>query len=192
LQWLGLYYNAIAEIPELQRLSWHPQLSVLDMRLNPVTRGGPRYRLNVLRASASLKVLDEREVSGLERHRAGAFATSAPGAGDMDSADAVELPLEMGSELLTLHAEPEVHREGEDHPGERHSREMATGSAPDGAFEFPDGAARATFSGAALQSVEVLRALPYQLHACVFVASARLRLALSESERQTLQAAHRL
>ena len=37
LQRLVLYYNAIAESVELAKLSFHPQLSMLDMRLNPVS-----------------------------------------------------------------------------------------------------------------------------------------------------------
>ena len=74
LQRLNLYYNAVLEMDELQRLEHHPDLSVIDMRLNPVTRAGPRYRLAVLRAVPRLKMLDEREVSGLERHRASAFS----------------------------------------------------------------------------------------------------------------------
>ena len=70
LRQLGLYYNSIADLAEMHRLGNHPQLETLDLRLNPVTRAGARYRLNVLRAAPGLRTLDAREVSGLERHRA--------------------------------------------------------------------------------------------------------------------------
>ena len=37
---LGVYYNNITELAELQRLSCHSKLIHLDLRLNPVTRAG--------------------------------------------------------------------------------------------------------------------------------------------------------
>jgi Leucine-rich repeat (LRR) protein len=34
---LNLYYNAITDVSELARLRHHPELAVLDLRLNPVS-----------------------------------------------------------------------------------------------------------------------------------------------------------
>ena len=42
LRRLNLYYNAIGEVAELSRLRHHPELAVLDLRLNPVRP--PRLR----------------------------------------------------------------------------------------------------------------------------------------------------
>ncbi|KAL3910441.1 MAG: hypothetical protein SGPRY_009053 [Prymnesium sp.] len=76
LRKLSLYYNAIADLAEVALLRHHPSLAVLDMRLNPVTHAGRRYRLAVLTAAPAIRVLDEREVVGAERARA--QATSVP------------------------------------------------------------------------------------------------------------------
>jgi len=71
LRQLSLYYNMVSDIGEMERLRFHPELAVLDMRLNPVTHAGPRYRMAVLNAAPQLQLLDEREVRGVERQRAG-------------------------------------------------------------------------------------------------------------------------
>lgn len=70
LRQLSLYYNMVSDIGEMERLRFHPELAVLDMRLNPVTHAGPRYRMAVLNAAPQLQLLDEREVRGVERQRA--------------------------------------------------------------------------------------------------------------------------
>ncbi|KAL1495947.1 hypothetical protein AB1Y20_014589 [Prymnesium parvum] len=70
LRKLNLYYNAITDVSELSQLRHHQELTVLDMRLNPVTHVGRRYRLAVLAAAPTLRVLDERDVVGAERARA--------------------------------------------------------------------------------------------------------------------------
>ena len=79
---LSLYYNQVTDVSEVNRLKFHPHLRSLDLRLNPVARAGHRYRLCVLRAAPGLHVLDEREVSGLERHRATAFSKNRTSDGD--------------------------------------------------------------------------------------------------------------
>ena len=48
---LNCYYNAISNLDELRRLRHHPALTILDLRLNPVTHEGQRYRLLALSAA---------------------------------------------------------------------------------------------------------------------------------------------
>jgi len=93
LEQLNLYYNSLSDLSEVDRLSLLPRLAVLDLRLNPLTRAGPRYRLCVLRAVPSLRMLDERGVSGLERQRATSFGPAARRAAE---------PLEDDAALATL------------------------------------------------------------------------------------------
>jgi hypothetical protein len=39
LKQLSLYYNMVSDISEMARLQHHPELAVLDLRLNPVSAG---------------------------------------------------------------------------------------------------------------------------------------------------------
>ena len=51
------YYNNISSLDELQRLKHTPSLKELDLRLNPVTRSEPDYRLYLIHMLPSLQKL---------------------------------------------------------------------------------------------------------------------------------------
>eukprot|EP00736_Rhodelphis_marinus_P002652 Rmarinus@m.7639 len=70
LRVLNLYYNQISTQDELLRLTVLPNLHTLDLRLNPVARGDPGYRLWAIYTFPSLTTLDERAVREAERRRA--------------------------------------------------------------------------------------------------------------------------
>ncbi|KAK7498086.1 hypothetical protein BaRGS_00010674 [Batillaria attramentaria] len=70
LEKLNLYYNNIASLEELGRLKNTPNLKELDLRLNPVTRSEPDYRLYLIHMLPSLQKLDDRSVRDRERQAA--------------------------------------------------------------------------------------------------------------------------
>ncbi|KAM4614282.1 leucine-rich repeat-containing protein 36 [Discoglossus pictus] len=70
LQFLNLYYNNIASLEQILRLSCLTQIKRLDLRLNPVTRQESDYRLFVINTLATLETLDDRAVRESERHAA--------------------------------------------------------------------------------------------------------------------------
>ena len=70
LRKLSVYYNVVSRLPELDRLRCHPDLELLDLRLNPVTHAGRRHRLRALCAVPSITLLDGRDVTGAERAQA--------------------------------------------------------------------------------------------------------------------------
>ncbi|XP_025116292.1 centrosomal protein of 72 kDa-like [Pomacea canaliculata] len=70
LEKLNLYYNNIGSLEELKRLKHTPNLKELDLRLNPVTRSEPDYRLYLIHMLPSLQKLDDRSVRDRERQAA--------------------------------------------------------------------------------------------------------------------------
>ncbi|XP_076470302.1 centrosomal protein of 72 kDa-like [Babylonia areolata] len=70
LEKLNLYYNNISSLEELQRLKHTASLKELDLRLNPVTRSQPDYRLFLIHMLPSLQKLDDRGVRDRERQAA--------------------------------------------------------------------------------------------------------------------------
>ncbi|KAL8613869.1 hypothetical protein ACOMHN_032859 [Nucella lapillus] len=70
LEKLNLYYNNISSMDELQRLKHTSHLKELDLRLNPVTRSEPDYRLYLIHMLPSLQKLDDRGVRDRERQAA--------------------------------------------------------------------------------------------------------------------------
>ncbi|XP_019613572.1 PREDICTED: centrosomal protein of 72 kDa-like [Branchiostoma belcheri] len=67
---LNLYYNNIATLKELFRLRSNQQLQELDLRLNPVAKNEPDYRLFVVHMLPNLRRLDDRPVRDTERKAA--------------------------------------------------------------------------------------------------------------------------
>ncbi|KAK0134565.1 Centrosomal protein [Merluccius polli] len=66
LEKLNLYYNRIHSTEEVRVLSKLPALKELDLRLNPLTRSEPHYRLCLIHAMSSLRKLGkdtERKVA---------------------------------------------------------------------------------------------------------------------------------
>ncbi|KAK7114531.1 centrosomal protein of 72 kDa-like isoform X2 [Littorina saxatilis] len=70
LEKLNLYYNNISDLGELKRLKHTPNLRELDLRLNPVTRSEPDYRLYLIHMLPHLQKLDDRGVRDRERQAA--------------------------------------------------------------------------------------------------------------------------
>ncbi|XP_064641032.1 centrosomal protein of 72 kDa-like isoform X1 [Lineus longissimus] len=70
LENLNLYYNNIENLKELHRLRHNQSLTELDLRLNPVTRNEPDYRLFLIHMLPSLRKLDDRSVRDSERKAA--------------------------------------------------------------------------------------------------------------------------
>ncbi|KAI8519460.1 gamma-tubulin complex localization [Branchiostoma belcheri] len=64
------YYNNIATLKELFRLRSNQQLQELDLRLNPVAKNEPDYRLFVVHMLPNLRRLDDRPVRDTERKAA--------------------------------------------------------------------------------------------------------------------------
>ena len=64
------YYNCIGSLEELYRLRQLPNLQDLDLRLNPVARNEPDYRLFVIHMLPNLRRLDDRAVLDGERKAA--------------------------------------------------------------------------------------------------------------------------
>ncbi|KAL0221365.1 hypothetical protein RCL1_001219 [Eukaryota sp. TZLM3-RCL] len=67
LETLVLYYNKITSIDEIQQLRKNSRLRHLDLRLNPICRLLPNYRLEVLARLPGLQTLDCRTVDDSER-----------------------------------------------------------------------------------------------------------------------------
>ncbi|XP_065065125.1 centrosomal protein of 72 kDa-like [Rhopilema esculentum] len=70
LETLNLYYNSITSLKELYKLRHNHNLKEIDIRLNPVTKNEPDYRLFVIHMLPTLKVLDDRSVRDSERKAA--------------------------------------------------------------------------------------------------------------------------
>ncbi|CAL8341888.1 unnamed protein product [Gadus morhua 'NCC'] len=67
LERLNLYYNRIPTKEEVKVLCKLPALKELDLRLNPLTRRDPNYRLSLIHAMSSLRKLDDCPVRDTER-----------------------------------------------------------------------------------------------------------------------------
>ncbi|XP_041455117.1 centrosomal protein of 72 kDa-like isoform X2 [Lytechinus variegatus] len=70
LEKLNLYYNNISSIQELKRLRHNTSLQEIDLRLNPVTKNEPDYRLYLVHMLPNLRKLDDRSVRESERKTA--------------------------------------------------------------------------------------------------------------------------
>lgn len=70
LEHLNIYYNNIQTIDELYRLRKNQSLKDIDLRLNPVTKNEPDYRLFLVRILENLGRLDDRPVRENERSTA--------------------------------------------------------------------------------------------------------------------------
>lgn len=70
LETLNLYYNNVPSLKELLRLKHNTKLKSLDLRLNPVTKNEPDYRLFVVHMLVNLRKLDDRSVRDNERKAA--------------------------------------------------------------------------------------------------------------------------
>lgn len=78
LEKLSLYFNCISSLDHLQELYELPALRELDLRLNPVVRRHPHYRLYLAHNMPNLRTLDERTVSERERTAAAMQFPSQP------------------------------------------------------------------------------------------------------------------
>uniref|UniRef100_H0VDB2 Centrosomal protein of 72 kDa n=1 Tax=Cavia porcellus TaxID=10141 RepID=H0VDB2_CAVPO len=67
LERLNLYYNCISSLAEVFRLHTLTELQDVDLRLNPVVKSEPDYRLFVLHMLPRLRQLDDRLVRESER-----------------------------------------------------------------------------------------------------------------------------
>ncbi|XP_059167973.1 centrosomal protein of 72 kDa-like isoform X2 [Physella acuta] len=70
LENLNLYYNNVSTLDELRRLKHNQNLKEIDLRLNPVTRNEPDYRLYLIHMLPNLQKLDDRGVRDRERQAA--------------------------------------------------------------------------------------------------------------------------
>ncbi|XP_071959323.1 centrosomal protein of 72 kDa-like [Antedon mediterranea] len=70
LETLNLYYNNISSLQDLFLLRHNNRLQELDLRLNPVTKNEPDYRLFVVHMLPNLRKLDDRSVRDSERKAA--------------------------------------------------------------------------------------------------------------------------
>lgn len=70
LETLNLYYNCVPNLKELFRLRHNVNLKDLDLRLNPVTKDEPDYRLFIIHMLVNLRKLDDRPVKESERKAA--------------------------------------------------------------------------------------------------------------------------
>ncbi|CAG5125638.1 unnamed protein product [Candidula unifasciata] len=70
LEKLNLYYNNVSSLEELKRLRYNRNLKEIDLRLNPVTRSEPDYRLYLIHMLPNLQKLDDRGVRDRERQAA--------------------------------------------------------------------------------------------------------------------------
>lgn len=67
LERLILYFNCISSVDVLKELYELPALKELDLRLNPLIRRHPHYRLTILHNMPQLDTLDDRPVGERER-----------------------------------------------------------------------------------------------------------------------------
>lgn len=70
LETLNLYFNNIPDLKEVFRLRHNTKLKDLDLRLNPVTKHEPDYRLFIIHMLVHLRKLDDRLVTDEERKAA--------------------------------------------------------------------------------------------------------------------------
>ncbi|XP_071796532.1 centrosomal protein of 72 kDa-like isoform X1 [Asterias amurensis] len=70
LEKLNIYYNNIATLKDLYQLRHNTNLLEVDLRLNPVTKNEPDYRLFMVHMLPSLRKLDDRSVRESERKAA--------------------------------------------------------------------------------------------------------------------------
>jgi len=70
LESLNLYYNNISSLKDLHGLRNLSNLKELDLRLNPVTKNEPDYRLFIVHMLPNLRRLDDRSVRDSERRAA--------------------------------------------------------------------------------------------------------------------------
>ncbi|KAL5022267.1 hypothetical protein ScPMuIL_001422 [Solemya velum] len=70
LERLNLYYNNVTSLEELKHLKYNTHLKELDLRLNPITRTEPDFRLYLIHMLPSLQKLDDRSVRDRERQAA--------------------------------------------------------------------------------------------------------------------------
>uniref|UniRef100_A0A3Q4MUP7 Centrosomal protein 72 n=1 Tax=Neolamprologus brichardi TaxID=32507 RepID=A0A3Q4MUP7_NEOBR len=70
LQRLILYYNCIPSLEEVKVLFKLPLLKELDLRLNPLVKNNPQYRLYLVHAMPTLRKLDSCSVRDAERKSA--------------------------------------------------------------------------------------------------------------------------
>ena len=61
LERLNLYYNCISSVKEVKGLCKLPALRELDLRLNPLAKNDPHYRLYLVHAMPNLRKLGERD-----------------------------------------------------------------------------------------------------------------------------------
>ncbi|CAG5098454.1 Oidioi.mRNA.OKI2018_I69.XSR.g15681.t1.cds [Oikopleura dioica] len=70
LESLNLYYNNVCDLDELYKLKQNKKLENIDLRLNPVTKNEPDYRLFLVHILENLQRLDDRPVRDAERSTA--------------------------------------------------------------------------------------------------------------------------
>ncbi|MBN3279615.1 CEP72 protein, partial [Polyodon spathula] len=70
LEKLNLYYNSIPSLNEIFHLRNLTALTELDLRLNPVVKSEPDYRLFIVHMLPNLRKLDDRPVRDSERKAA--------------------------------------------------------------------------------------------------------------------------
>lgn len=70
LETLNLYYNNVCDLDELYKLKNNKKLENIDLRLNPVTKNEPDYRLFLVHILDNLQRLDDRPVREAERSTA--------------------------------------------------------------------------------------------------------------------------
>lgn len=70
LETLNLYYNNVCDLDELYKLKQNKKLENIDLRLNPVTKNEPDYRLFLVHILDNLQRLDDRPVRDAERSTA--------------------------------------------------------------------------------------------------------------------------
>jgi centrosomal protein CEP72 len=61
------YYNSVSSLQEIYRLRFNQKLQELDLRLNPVARNEPDYRLFIIHMLPNLRRLGERVNNKRER-----------------------------------------------------------------------------------------------------------------------------
>ncbi|XP_038065251.1 centrosomal protein of 72 kDa-like isoform X2 [Patiria miniata] len=70
LEKLNIYYNNISTLKDLYQLGHNTCLQEVDLRLNPVTKNEPDYRLFMVHMLPNLRKLDDRSVRESERKAA--------------------------------------------------------------------------------------------------------------------------
>ncbi|KAL3317519.1 centrosomal protein 72kDa [Cichlidogyrus casuarinus] len=70
LENLNLYFNVIEDYREITKLRYNTALKIIDLRLNPIARKDPDYRIFLISKLAYLSTLDNRSVTEVERRTA--------------------------------------------------------------------------------------------------------------------------